>query len=148
MSIQSIIDVFKIEQLKPESKVRIICALHTAIYNETTHDITSELCTELLSVMDPENQFNWKTRFVDYYKGLHVTKIIPLMEKEIIENKELYLKHSRGECGSSYQWFVQDSENMTAIRSVASAIASALVYGEERTLSKLPLHHLRFMGDL
>ena len=145
MSIQSIIDVFKIEQLKPESKVRIICALHTAIYNELTHDITSELCIELLSVVDPENSFNWKARFVVYYKELHVTKIIPLIEKEIIENKELYLKYSLGKYGNPYEWFVQDRENMATITAVASAIASALVYGEERTLSKLPLHHLRFV---
>lgn len=148
MSIQSIIDVFKIEQLKPESKVRIICALHTAIYNETTHDITSELCIELLSVVDPENSFNWKTRFVVYYKELHIEKITPLIMKDIVNDNYLYLKYAKSTCGDPYDWFVNKPFDFDVIKLTARAIASALVYGEERTLSKLPLHHLRFMGDL
>lgn len=53
---KSIIDVFRMNEVKPETRAKVIIKLGRAINHQYAMNITNELVYELVSILDPNNE--------------------------------------------------------------------------------------------
>lgn len=61
---KSIIDVFAMDEIKPETRAKVIIKLGRAINDQYAMNITEPLVFELVSILDPENDILKNEHFI------------------------------------------------------------------------------------
>lgn len=66
---QAIIDIYRMTEISPKVRARIIISLGTAINCQLSDDITQELVYELVKTLDPDNKILTDEYYLRYVKG-------------------------------------------------------------------------------
>lgn len=64
-NMSALIDVFRMSEIEPKTRARVIIKLGSAINNELGGNYTEPLVCELVKILDPENLI----LSLDHYKG-------------------------------------------------------------------------------
>lgn len=65
---KSLIDVFRMNEITPEKRAKVIIKLGIVINNEHGANITEPLVFELVSLLDPDNEILKNKRFIELAK--------------------------------------------------------------------------------